>query len=332
MLTNLLDAPVRTDQLGRVGEVDAVEAGTDDRRRRDAHVNLCRARVEEHLHDLPRRVPADDRVVDGHDPLTCKLGQRVELQLDALLAQPLLRLDERAADVAVLDQALAERDSGRAGEADRRGRARVGDRQDEIGVDRRLCSEPLAHSNARAVHLDVLEVRVGAGQVEELEDAERAVLRRLDRLDRSQAVRVDEDELPGRDLALEGAPTRSSAQVSDATTHWPSSRPSASGRKPNGSRNAISVPSERATIEYAPSSLAIAPATASSSGAESLVTSAAINSLSEVERSFTPSSASCARNSAAFVRLPLCPSAIVLAAPWWINGCALSQRVEPVVE
>ena len=53
-------------------------------------------RVEEHLHDLPRRVSAHDRVVDDHDPLAGDLGERVELQLDPLLAQPLLGLDERA--------------------------------------------------------------------------------------------------------------------------------------------------------------------------------------------------------------------------------------------
>ena len=54
------------------------------------------------------------------------------------------------ADVAVLDQPLAERDAARAREADRGGRARLGDRQHEVGVDRRLGGEPLAHPHARA--------------------------------------------------------------------------------------------------------------------------------------------------------------------------------------
>ena len=91
----------------------------------------------------------------------------------ALLAHALVGLDERAADVAVLDQALGERDAGRAREADRGRRARVGDRQHEVGLDRRFAGEPLAHAHARAVHLDAVEPRVGAGEVEELEDAER---------------------------------------------------------------------------------------------------------------------------------------------------------------
>ena len=81
-------------------------------------------------------------------------------------------------DVAVLDQALAERDPGRAREADRGRRARVGDRQDEVGLGGRLGGEPLAHPHARAVHLDAVEPRVGPGEVEELEDAERAAARR----------------------------------------------------------------------------------------------------------------------------------------------------------
>ena len=63
------------------------------------------------------------------------LRERVELEPDPLLAQSLLRLDERASYVAVLDQSLAERDPGRAREADRRRRAGVGDREHEVGVD-----------------------------------------------------------------------------------------------------------------------------------------------------------------------------------------------------
>ena len=57
------------DQLVLVGEVDPVEARPDHGRRRDAHVHLGRAGVEEHRDDLPRRVAAHDRVVDDHDAL-----------------------------------------------------------------------------------------------------------------------------------------------------------------------------------------------------------------------------------------------------------------------
>ena len=77
-----------------------------------AQVHLARARLEQHLRPAcawssrarssrrrpPRRLPASI------------VRQRVELELDAALAQRLVGLDERAADVAVLDQPLAERD------------------------------------------------------------------------------------------------------------------------------------------------------------------------------------------------------------------------------
>src|SRR6266511_1191348 len=121
---------------------------------------------------------------------------------------------------------------------------------------------------------------------------------------------------PGATSRSKTSPDLSRAHVSEATTHSPSSRPRTSGRKPNGSRNATSVPSERATIEYAPSSLRIAPATVASSDPGSLATSAAISSLSDVEESLMPSSATCARNAEAFVRFPLWPRATVRAAPW----------------
>src|SRR5438105_5064553 len=110
----LLDAAAGGDQLVLVGEVHAVVALGDDRRRGDPYVHLGRAGVEEHRDDLPCRIPADDRVVDDDDPLARHLGERVELEPDALLAQPLVGLDEGAADVAVLDQTLAEGDPERA--------------------------------------------------------------------------------------------------------------------------------------------------------------------------------------------------------------------------
>ena len=164
-------------------------------------MHLGRAGVEEHRDDLASRVPADDRVVDDDHALSCDLGQRVELQADALLAQLLVGLDERAPDVPVLDQAFAERNLGGAREPDRGGRPRVGDREDEVCLDRRLLGEPLAHPHARGVHLDALEPRVGAGEVEELEDAERA-LGGGNGLAGVDAVLVDQEQLAAAELAL----------------------------------------------------------------------------------------------------------------------------------
>ena len=130
------------------------------------------------------------------------LVQRVELQPDALLAQPLVGLDERPPDVAVLDQALREVDPARAGEADRGRRAGIRDRQHEVGLDRRLLREPLAHAHARSVDLDARQPRVGPREIEELEDAERPWSGR-DGLKGVQAVLVDDHELARRDVALE---------------------------------------------------------------------------------------------------------------------------------
>ena len=172
------------DELVLVGQVDSVEAGADDRGRRDADVYLGRASVEEHRHELPRGVAAHDRVVDRDHALAGHLVERVELEPDAPLAELLVGLDERAADVTVLDQPLAERDARRSREADRCRCARVGDGEDEVRVDRRLLSQPLAHPHAGSVRLDAGEMRVRPGEVEVLEDAECAVARRRDGLDR----------------------------------------------------------------------------------------------------------------------------------------------------
>ena len=164
------------DQLVLAGHVDPVEARRDDRRRGDAHVHLDRAGLEEHGHDLARGRAAHDRVVHDHDALPAHFAERVELHPHAAVAEHLVRLDEGAADVAVLDQPLLERDAALAGKADRRGRSRVRDGHDQVGLDGRFHREPLAHPHPRAVQLDAAKRRVGPREVDELEDAERAAV------------------------------------------------------------------------------------------------------------------------------------------------------------
>ena len=156
-LTHLLDGSAGGRELVLVRKVDPVEARRDDGWRRDAHVHLGGPRVEEHRDELARRVRADDRVVDDDDALPVDLVERVELHADSLLAHRLIRLDERARDVAVLDQRLVERDPGGLREADRRGRARVRNADDEVRVGRGLPRERLPHADACAVHLDAGE-------------------------------------------------------------------------------------------------------------------------------------------------------------------------------
>ena len=50
------------------------------------------------------------------------------------------------------------------------------------------------------------------------------------------------------------------------------------------------------------------------------------------DESLMPSAATSARSSEALTRLPLCPSATVLARPCWTSGCAFAHALEPVVE
>ena len=178
----------------------------------------------------------------------------------------------------------------RAREADRGGRARVGDRQHEVGVDRRLAREPLAHPHARAVHLDAVELGVGPREIEELEDAERAAARAGSTActvcsplpsTTHGSRRVDLAHELGADEIERARLRRDDPVVVDAPEH----ERAEAVRVAEGDER----PSESATIEYAPSSRCIAFATASSSGASSFAISAAITSLSDVARSVTPS-------------------------------------------
>src|SRR5947207_2950931 len=96
-----------------------------------------RERQLEHVLALRRR-RARERVLAGDD-----IGERVELHPQAVPAQLLPRLDERARDVAVLDEAVVLREPRGAREPARGRVTGVGHRDDEIGVDRRLAREDL---------------------------------------------------------------------------------------------------------------------------------------------------------------------------------------------
>src|SRR6185312_6946713 len=130
------------------------------------------------------------------------LRHRVELEPQAVPAQLLPRLDERARDVAVLDEAVVVRDRAGARVAARGRVARVGYGDYEVGVDRRLAREDLAHPPARALQGRAAHDRVGPREVDVLEDAERAACA-FNRDARRDAAAVDREHLARLDLAQE---------------------------------------------------------------------------------------------------------------------------------
>mmetsp|Transcript_41093 Transcript_41093/g.95971 ORF Transcript_41093/g.95971 Transcript_41093/m.95971 type:complete len:497 (-) Transcript_41093:501-1991(-) len=159
------------------GHVDAVHVREAHRRRRGRHVHPLGASLARHLHDLPRRRAADDRVVDEeYVPLGKLRGDGRELAPHRLRAHALRRHDESAPDVAVLHKAFAVRDLERARTLEGRRACGVGHGYDDVDLVvlpsfHDLLGELLAHLEPRAVHRDAVEHRVGTREVDELEDA-----------------------------------------------------------------------------------------------------------------------------------------------------------------
>src|SRR5688572_27031525 len=92
---NLLDRVSGSDQILAARRVDAVEAGGHRRRTADADVDLACAGGFHQADDLPAGRAADDRVVHEHHALVLEdAADRVQLHLDAEVADRLLRLDE----------------------------------------------------------------------------------------------------------------------------------------------------------------------------------------------------------------------------------------------
>ena len=203
MFADLLDAHGRGDELGPRREIDTEEARPRTRRGRDADVHLGSPGLAQHLDERALRVTTNDRVVDDDQALAFDdLAQRVELEADAQLAQGLRGLDERAAHVRVLHEALGEGNPGLLRVADRGRRTRVGRGDHQVGLDGILAREGGTHLVARGHDPAPTDRRVGAGQVHVLEDA--GVGAAHGEAARVHARRVNRDELAGLDLAHEG--------------------------------------------------------------------------------------------------------------------------------
>ena len=168
-------------------------------------MDLGGAGLAEHADEGPLGRAAHDRVVDHHQPLADDvLPDGVELHAHALGPLVLVGGDERAADVAVLDQAVPERDAGAASVPLRRGDPGLGHGHDHVGFDGGLLGQLLAHALAGGVHRLTVEPAVGAGEVDELEEAQP----RVDALGRERVQRpgtggVDHHHLAGLELAHE---------------------------------------------------------------------------------------------------------------------------------
>ncbi len=135
-------------------------------------MNLARAGVPHHLHDLDAGGAAHDRIVDQNDALA--LDHRavgVVLHPDAEFANRLGRLDERAPDIVVANDAEFERQAAGARIADRRRNAGIGDRHDHIGVSRGLARQLRSQRLAGVVDASPVDDRIGPGEIDVLEYA-----------------------------------------------------------------------------------------------------------------------------------------------------------------
>ena len=113
------------------------------------------------------------------------------------------RLDEGAADIVVADDAEIEGDARGLGEADRGRHAGIGHRHDDVGGGRRLARELRADPLAHLVDAGALDDRIGAGEIDVLEDAEARAAPARTGLRDSMPSLGDDDHLARLDLAHE---------------------------------------------------------------------------------------------------------------------------------
>src|SRR5437867_10782367 len=115
-----------------------------------------------------------DRTVTGVQ--TCALPiSGVVLQTDAEVADLVGRLDESPADIMIANNPQLEWQTRFLRISDRRRHARIGDRDDDVGIDRAFAREFLADALACLVDALPLDDAVGAREVNMLEHAKPAV-------------------------------------------------------------------------------------------------------------------------------------------------------------
>ena len=167
-------------------------------------------------------------------------------------------------DVVIADQAESQRSARRLAVADRRAHSRVGDRHDNVGFDQRLGGEDAPEIRPHLVDAAAEDVAVGTREVDVLEDTVCELRRRIG-ANRAQAAVADDQQLAGLDVAdVGGADQIQGAGFREQTIQASPSWPSASGRKPCGSRAAISRFLVSRTIENAPLTCEIDSTSASS--------------------------------------------------------------------
>ena len=192
--------------------------------------------------------------------------QRVELHPQAVLAQLLPRLDERARDVAVLDQAVVARDARSLRVAVRGRVAGVGHGDHHVGLDRRLARTGSRPSCAATPACGCPRASSPGGRSRCARRRRRPCGRDSTTWRVSMPRSLSEISSPGRDLAQQlGADDVEGAALGGDAVAVAEPARAQSGRRPAPGRGRPTTASlVMTTVEKAPSSRGITSATASS--------------------------------------------------------------------
>ena len=175
--SDLLRRVMAGDEVIARGDVRAVVAGVEELGRRGEEMHFRRARVAKLLDDGDGGRTADDAVVHEDDALALHFGSDdVELDAHPVFPHLLIGGDERPADVLVLQKADAVRDARSLRIAHGGVETGIGHADNDVRLDGIFLREEPARLQTCVVHIAAVDLRIGAGGVEVLEDAERLLL------------------------------------------------------------------------------------------------------------------------------------------------------------
>src|SRR5262245_1469081 len=200
-LSHALEVVGSREQFVAFGRVYSVVVGMSDRGRSDAEVNFSGACIAHHLHDLARRRAPHDRVVDKYDPLAGDHGAvGGMLEPDALVANGLRRLNKRATDVVIANDAELVGDFCLLGETDCSRHTRVGHGNNDVGLRGRFASELRTHGLTHVVYVPTADDGVRSREVNVFKNAGTSRYRR-ERLVRLGAILIKDHHFAVLDVA-----------------------------------------------------------------------------------------------------------------------------------
>ena len=191
------------DQFGFIINIRTEMTGVGKRGGGDAHMDLGGAGVAQHFYGAGRGGAADDGIVYYHQTLAADISfEGIELQTHSVVALSLGREDEAAANVAVFGKTGSQRNAAFKSIACGGVQSAVGHAADHVRFHGKFPCQLAAHVEVCLVDAEMINLRVAAGEINILKEAESGAVLFQNNGGFHRAIGFDDDHFARFDIPL----------------------------------------------------------------------------------------------------------------------------------